>query len=63
MKLPEGMTQAQVDWLARRDQFAQLAVLERASLIYDGNRGIGWAEAYERAFAAAGLPTQKALVA
>lgn len=61
MKLPEGMTAGQVGRLERLGEDRRYALLERASIIHSSHPGMGWAEAYERAFALAGFATQKTI--
>lgn len=62
MKLPEGMTPSQAARLERLGNDRRHALLERASIIHESHPGMGWTEAYERAFALAGFATQQALV-
>jgi hypothetical protein len=61
MKLAEGMTEGQVARLERLGDDRRHALLERAAIIHESHPGMGWTEAYERAFAMAGFATQQAL--
>ena len=61
MKLAEGMAEGQAARLERLGDDRRHALIERASIIHESHPGMGWAEAYERAFALAGFATQQAL--
>lgn len=59
---PEAMTQAHYERLRAMTNEQRHRVMERAAIIRDGNPGMGWPEADERALASEGFPIQRRLV-
>lgn len=62
MTRPQGMTRAMYERLLRMPEDQCHRVMERACIIRDGNPGMDWSEADERALAEEGIATQKTLV-
>jgi hypothetical protein len=56
------MTRAMYERLLRMPEDQCHRVMERACIIRDGNPGMDWSEADERALAEEGIATQKTLV-